>query len=133
MIEISSNKDLSRLEINNYNGNSGEKIRHSLALKRFPKELNFFREKDNHSYVGGEIIYKGKCENNLIISPYKINFLRNVKNSLIIVDTNKIEVSPISKSLNLFEENEKLLLGNINYHIPKRVFMIFEKMGGVKR
>jgi len=123
MVEVSINRNANKLEISSYNGNSGEIFRDSNTSKRSPNELNFFREDNNHAYVGGEITYKRGCENNLVVSPYEINILGNIKNALILVNPDKIEVSPISTFLNLFEENEKLLLGNINYHIPKRVFM----------
>lgn len=123
MVEILANGNTSELEVGNYNGNSGETFRHPVVFKRFPEELNFFRERDNHSYVGGKIIYKESCGNNLIVSPYETNYLRDIENALIFVDSDKIEVSPIYTFSNFLGENKRLLLGNINYHIPKRVFM----------
>jgi Ser/Thr protein kinase RdoA (MazF antagonist) len=123
MVEISTSGNISKLEINDYNGNSRENFKQLIKFRKFPEELNFFRERDNHSYIVGEINYQGECRNNLIVSSYEINSLKNVKNALIFANLDKIEISPISTFSDFFEENKKLLLGKINYHIPKRVFM----------
>lgn len=93
MVETTLSKNPSKLEINDYDWNSGEKISDSISFKRFPEKLNFFREKDNHSYVRGEVNYRGECRNNLIISPYEVNILNNVKNALIFVDSYKINLT----------------------------------------
>jgi len=122
MAEVLINRDTNKLEISSYNGYSGETFRYSATSERPPNELNFFREGNNHSYVGGEITYKRGCENNLVVSPYKINFLKDIKNAFIFVEDSFVEISPIYDLEGIIGRLRYHLFGNkINYNIPSSV------------
>ena len=133
MVEILVNGDTSELEISNYNGNSEETIRYPVTSEKLQRRLNFFREKDNHSYVEGEIIYQERCANNLIVSPYEINSLRNIKNALVFVENSFVEISPIYDLAGIIGRLRYHLAGNkINYNIPSSVLSkenLVEKCG----
>jgi len=105
MVEILANKDASGLKIRNYNGDSRETIRYPVTFGRLQKRLNFFREGNNHSYVGREITCKERCRNNLIISPYNVMSLENVENAFVFVENSFVEISPIYDLTGIIERS----------------------------
>src|SRR3989344_986254 len=91
------------MKIISYEGNSMPKEISQLEScleKNYSQELDFFRQGNNHAYVGGKIHYKGECKNNLLISPYKNNELSNVNNAFVFVGDSCIEISPITNISN---------------------------------
>lgn len=133
MVKILANRDTSELEISSYNGNSGETIKYPVTFERLQKRLNFFREGNNHSYVGGEITYKRGCGNNLVVSPYNINFLRDIENAFIFVENSFVEISPIYDLTGIVGRLRYHLVGNkVDYNIPISVLnreTLVEKCG----
>lgn len=127
MPKISLDTTSESFEITSYNGNFAIGKIHQLTS--LPEDIplapkwNFFRQGDNHSYVGGNVSYAGDCRNNLIISPYRNNKLINVKNAFICVEDFYVEISPISDICNAINKGKKVLSNQeINYNIPKAVF-----------
>lgn len=119
MTEISINEKRNQLKISNYNGNSEKTFRYKFTSVIFPQELNFFREANNHAYVEGKIVYKGDCKNNLVISPYIDNSLRDVRNAFVFAGDSFIEVSPIYDLKEVIEKAKFQLSRNrIKYNIP---------------
>jgi len=122
MVEILANRDASKLEISNYNGNSGETIKYPVTSERLQKRLNFFREGNNHSYVGGKITCKERCGNNLIISSYNFMSLRNIENAFVFVEDSFVEISPIYDLTGIVGRlRYHLIGGEVGYNIPSSV------------
>jgi len=138
MVEISINRNANKLEISSYNGYSGETFRYSATFEGYPNELNFFREGNNHSYVGGEITYRRGCGNNLVVSPYNINFLRDIENAFIFVENSFVEISPIYKLGEIIDKSRSALSGKvIRYNRPisvlKRENLNKKDLGNLER
>ncbi len=142
MPKIYSDTKNQTLEIISYSGDSKRKeifqLKSSLEKTFYDKKLNFFRQKDNHAYINGNIFYEGDCKNNIIISPYLTNKLVNIKNTFVFVGDSFIEVSPISDISNVINKGKKKLSNQeIVYHIPKSVFerenLIEKDLGELKR
>jgi tRNA A-37 threonylcarbamoyl transferase component Bud32 len=127
MVKVSLDRTNESFEITSYNGNSAEKETYQQSFHaegaHTPSKWNFFREGDNHSYVGGSISYLEDCKNNLIISPCKSNRVINVKNAFILIRDSYVEISPISDIHRAINKGKKELSNReINYNIPVAVF-----------
>ncbi len=83
---------------------------------------NFYRENSNHSYLrGGKIEYAGNCENNLVISSRKTNYLGSVKNSFVFSCPQYTRVFPISDIETAKGVGDAALCENICYSLPSTV------------
>jgi len=127
MLRVDANTKDGSIKITSYNGNCMQKevsqIEDYTKMSFYPKTWNFFREENNHAYVGGSIFYGDDCENNLIISPYLITKLVGVQNAFVFVGDSFIEVSPISDISNAIDKGKRKLSNQeINYHIPESAF-----------
>jgi len=114
------------LEVSSYDGSSAKEDNYCMvkSAESLPDDQNwnFLREGNNHSYVRGNVSYKGRCSNNLIISPYKNNIFVDVRNAFIFVDEFNIEIFPVSNIPRVINIGKKLLSNQIKYIIPKSVF-----------
>lgn len=124
MVNIEQENKMSRLDIQDYDGSSEEGISAGDPLQRDSKDtrFNFQRKQSNHGYISGETLsFNRNCSNNLIISTYESNFFQNIRNAFILANEDGVEISPISNIWNAISKGNRILSGNINYSIPKRV------------
>lgn len=124
MVNIEQENKNLRLEIQDYDGYSEEGISVGDSSQRNFKDhlFNFQRKQSSHGYTSGEILsFNGSCGNNLIISTYKLNFFKNIRNAFIVANEDGVEISPISNIWNAISKGNRILCGKINYSIPSRV------------
>jgi len=96
---------------------------HKALKTRNSNEVNFYRVNDNFGYVQGNITFSGDCSNNLVVSDESVNKIRNLSNSLVIIQNGKEEFYP----LNDFQESYERVISHLNekevrYNIPDKVF-----------
>ena len=93
MVIIEQENKRSRLDIQDYNGSSEEDIITGGSSQSGSKDhlFNFQRKQSNHGYTSGKTLsYTGDCNNNLIISTYESNILKN-EGRLILIEEGYLE------------------------------------------
>ena len=92
--------------------------------QKYDSFWNFFRERDNHFYLGGEGFESdGSCNNNLVISDQGGVSLNDVRNAFVVANSSGVTVMPIFDVNKVIELSTGLLPnGKIKYHPPQRVF-----------
>lgn len=119
MAKITHNSRKDSFQITDYDGFSDGEISQNRSSFQDgnPRstEWNFYREESNHAYLkNNNVLYRGYCHNNLIISSNADVELSNTKNAFVFIEDSHVEIKKYGGNIRDFlkfsqEEKKKIL------------------------